>query len=162
MTSLFRGFDGDSNEEETYTNSFVSSEDVQFDTIVGHIEDILIDQDFQCLQRSFLQKYCLVFTRDEENKLEYMEIFREYTTLIEAYIEEQLRRLIPSFSMQSFISQLERRKNEIEGEVFELLISFSDFLAFKELILDHRAMQEGEINNLGDCIVVSSLNSAER
>ncbi|XP_071447140.1 ADP-ribosylation factor-like protein 2-binding protein [Hetaerina americana] len=156
MAGLIRGVDGEANEEESFTNNFVTEEDIQFDSVVGHIEDILIDQDFQCLQRSFLQKYCHVFTRDEENKLEYMDIFKEYTMLIERYIEEQLRRLIPSFSMQSFINQLENRKNEMEGEVFEMLFSFTDFLTFKDLILDHRAMQEGQLHDLGECIVVSS------
>ncbi len=32
------------------------------------------------------------------------------------------------------------RKDELEGEIFEILLTFSDFLAFKEMVLDYRAV----------------------
>lgn len=32
------------------------------------------------------------------------------------------------------------KKSELEGEIFEILLSFTDFLAFKEMILDYRAV----------------------
>jgi ADP-ribosylation factor-like protein 2-binding protein len=32
-----------------------------------------------------------------------------------------------------------QRKDEIEGEIFEILLMFTDFVAFKEMILDYRA-----------------------
>ena len=32
------------------------------------------------------------------------------------------------------------RKDELEGEVFEMLLTFTDFLAFKEMFLDYRAV----------------------
>ena len=32
------------------------------------------------------------------------------------------------------------RKEELEGEVFEILLTFSDFMSFKEMFLDYRAV----------------------
>ena len=32
------------------------------------------------------------------------------------------------------------RKEELEGEVFEILLTFSDFMSFKEMLLDYRAV----------------------
>lgn len=33
------------------------------------------------------------------------------------------------------------RKNELEGEIFEMLLTFSDFMSFKEMFLDYRAVR---------------------
>ena len=32
------------------------------------------------------------------------------------------------------------RKDELEGEVFEMLLTFSDFLSFKEMFIDYKAV----------------------
>ena len=32
------------------------------------------------------------------------------------------------------------RKEELDGEIFEILLTFSDFMAFKEMVLDYRAV----------------------
>ena len=49
----------------------------QFDEIIGCIEDIVIEQQFQDLQESFLEKHYHHFDiGTEENKLIYMEIFQ--------------------------------------------------------------------------------------
>ena len=30
------------------------------------------------------------------------------------------------------------RKEELEGEVFEMLLTFSDFMSFKEMVIDYK------------------------
>ena len=32
------------------------------------------------------------------------------------------------------------RKDELEGEIFEILLTFSDFVSFKDMFLDYRAV----------------------
>jgi len=39
-----------------------------------------------------------------------------------------------------FFIFIRERKNELEGEIFEMLLTFSDFVAFKEMFLDFRAV----------------------
>ena len=44
----------------------------------------------------------------------YTTIFNEYTSTIEAYINEQLEAVVEGFSMERFISLLDTRKDQIE------------------------------------------------
>jgi hypothetical protein len=49
-------------------------------------------------------------------------------------------KLINALQLFVFCFFLRERKNELEGEIFEMLLTFSDFLAFKEMFLDYRAV----------------------
>ena len=51
------------------------------------------------------------FEATEENKLVYTNIFNEYTSTIEAYINENLTEMVTDFSMERFIGLLETRKD---------------------------------------------------
>jgi ADP-ribosylation factor 2-binding protein len=46
---------------------------------------------------------------------------------------------IEGFNMEKFLTQVEERKDEIDEQIFDLLLSFSDFEAFKETMLFSRA-----------------------
>jgi len=37
-------------------------------------------------------------------------------------------------------TSLRARRKHLEGEVFEMLLTFTDFVAFKELVLDYKAV----------------------
>jgi len=37
---------------------------------------------------------------------------------------------------------LRARRKHLEGEVFEMLLTFTDFVAFKELVLDYKAVSK--------------------
>lgn len=52
-------------------------------------------------------------------------------------------------------------KGVLEGEIFELLFSLSDFLMFKEMILDHRTFKEGNCVDMSGGIVVTRMRSDE-
>ena len=41
--------------------------------------------------------------------------------------------------MTVYVTHRARRKH-LDGEVFEMLLTFTDFVAFKELILDYKAV----------------------
>lgn len=121
----------------------VSEADTKFDTTIGHIEDIIMGDTFQSLQSSFLEKHYDQFEETEENKFIYSDIHQEYTRLVEDFLEQELMRCMPGFSMTEFQSELVSRRDELEGEVFEILLTFSDFMTFKEMMLDYKANKEG-------------------
>ncbi|OXU17303.1 hypothetical protein TSAR_012084 [Trichomalopsis sarcophagae] len=134
-----------------------------FDEVIGHIEDLLMEEEFQSIQQHFLDKYWSMFEPIEENKLEYMDVFNDYNKAIESYIDRSLKKVISNFSMEDFINELNERRSELEGEVFEVLLTFTDFLAFKELILDYRAVstleisvQEGKVIDLSSGMTIKS------
>ncbi|KAJ1549787.1 ADP-ribosylation factor-like protein 2-binding protein, partial [Nowakowskiella sp. JEL0078] len=89
-------------EDEEYFESN-SRDDEMFDTVVGELEEMLIDNKFVSLQESFFSKYCESFTDDEENKLLYTEVFQNYTQTIEKFIESRLKNRLPCFSMAEFM-----------------------------------------------------------
>ncbi|XP_061100385.1 ADP-ribosylation factor-like protein 2-binding protein [Conger conger] len=147
-------------DEEDFAVSNSSDADAAFDTVIGNIEDIIMEERFQHLQQGFMEKYYLEFEDSEENKLSYMSIFQEYIELLEKDIEQQLTDRIPGFSMNSFIHSLQQHKDEVSGDIFDMLLTFTDFLAFKEMFLDYRAEREGRGLDLSAGLVVKSLNSS--
>ncbi|KFP71330.1 ADP-ribosylation factor-like 2-binding protein, partial [Acanthisitta chloris] len=135
-----------------------STSDKEFDAVVGCLEDIIMDDDFQLIQRTFMEKHYQEFDDSEENKLIYTDIFNEYITLVEKYIEEKLLDRIPGFDMVAFTVSLEQHKDEMPKDIFDLLLTFTDFLAFKGMFLEYRAEKEGRSVDLSNVLVVTSKN----
>ncbi|KAL9975422.1 hypothetical protein ACROYT_G012583 [Oculina patagonica] len=136
-----------------------SRADKKFDTTVGHIEDIIMEERFQTLQHDFKEKYYHHFTDEEENKLIYMDIFKEYVALAENYIQEELKKRISGFSMEDFTKSLETRHDQIGGDILEMLLSFTDFMAFKEMFLEYKSAKEGTGMDFSDLITITSTSS---
>ena len=122
-----------------------SAEDQRFDAIVGCLEEVLMNPEFQLRQDAFCEKHCSKFFSDDENRLEYMPLFQEYSTLIETFIAESLTERIEGFSMEEFQDMLENREGEICGDIFDLLLSLSDFQEFKDTMLSYKAASEGKM-----------------
>jgi len=146
-------------EEDLASSSSTPSTETEelFDEIVGHIEDIIMDDDFQVLQNSFMEEYYEEFEDAEENKFIYTDIHHNYVQSLEHFMEQQLCRRMPGFSMSSFMSELSRQRKELEGEIFEMLLTFTDFEAFKEMMLDYRSDKEGRGIDLSDGICITSM-----
>ncbi|XP_012265484.2 ADP-ribosylation factor-like protein 2-binding protein isoform X1 [Athalia rosae] len=152
--------------------------DASFDRIIGHIEDLLMGMDsfvhrlfnmhmniivseseFQEIQQKFLDNYWHIFSPEEENKLIYTEIFNQYNQEVENYIVKQLKKSVPNFSIATFLDQLNERRPELDGEVFEVLATLTDFLAFKEMLLDYKAVKEGKVEDFSSGISITSIKS---
>uniref|UniRef100_A0A2K6GIJ3 ADP-ribosylation factor-like protein 2-binding protein n=1 Tax=Propithecus coquereli TaxID=379532 RepID=A0A2K6GIJ3_PROCO len=71
-------------------------------------------------------------------------------------VVEQLLERIPGFNMAAFTT-LQHHKDEVAGDIFDMLLTFTDFLAFKEMFLDYRAEKEGRGPDLSSGLVVTSL-----
>ncbi|XP_069113534.1 ADP-ribosylation factor-like protein 2-binding protein isoform X2 [Argopecten irradians] len=144
-------------EDEDLAVSNSNAVDTKFDETIGHVEDIIMDEDFQRIQTEFMEKYYQEFDDTEENKFIYTDIHREYVQLIEKHLDDELTKRMPGFSMGEFTHQIMERKNELEGEIFEMLLTFSDFMAFKEMFLDFKADKEGRTVDLSAGIMVTSM-----
>ncbi|XP_029523999.1 ADP-ribosylation factor-like protein 2-binding protein isoform X2 [Oncorhynchus nerka] len=147
-------------EEENFAVSNSSHADAAFDAVIGSIEDIIMEDNFQHLQQSFMAKHYLEFDDSEENKLTYTPIFNEYIEILEKRLEQQLMERIPCFNMSTFNHLLKQHKDEVSGDIFDMLLTFTDFMAFKEMLIDYRAEREGRGLDLSDGLVVRSLSSA--
>ena len=67
------------------------------------------------------------FEATEENKLCYTNIFKEYQDQIEGYLMKRLAEDVPDFNMEYFSNELQNRKDEIDEQIMDLLLSLSDF-----------------------------------
>ncbi|KAJ3314650.1 ADP-ribosylation factor-like protein 2-binding protein [Boothiomyces sp. JEL0838] len=142
--------------EETISKS-IHPQDEKFDTVIGELEEILMDEEFLEFQHSFFNKYSHIFTDDEENKLEYTDIFEKYTAHVEKYIAQRLTANLKWFKMEEFLEQLkERSSKELEGDVFELLESLGDFNVFKEMMLAHKLEKNRQHIDLSGLLFVNS------
>ncbi|KAE8296615.1 ADP-ribosylation factor-like protein 2-binding protein [Larimichthys crocea] len=148
-------------DEENFAISSSSAADSAFDAVIGCIEDIIMEEDFQQLQQSFMEKHYLEFDDSDENKLSYTPIFNEYVDLLEKHLEQQLMEKIPGFSMNIFIDLLMQHKDEVPGDIFDMLLTFTDFMAFKEMFLEYRTEKEGRGLDLSQGLVVTSLVSKQ-
>ncbi|XP_078113970.1 ADP-ribosylation factor-like protein 2-binding protein [Sander vitreus] len=144
-------------EEENFAISSSSAADSAFDAVIGSIEDIIMEEEFQQLQQSFMEKHYLEFEDSDENKLSYTLIFNEYVDLLEKHLEQQLMERIPAFNMNTFTELLMQHKEEVPGDIFDMLLTFTDFMAFKEMFLEYRAEKEGRGLDLSQGLVVTSL-----
>ncbi|XP_039989230.1 ADP-ribosylation factor-like protein 2-binding protein isoform X1 [Xiphias gladius] len=147
-------------DEENFAISSSSAADAAFDAVIGSIEDIIMEGEFQQLQQSFMEKHYLEFVDSDENKLSYTPIFNEYVDLLEKHLEQQLMERIPGFQMNNFIELLMQHKEEVPGDIFDMLLTFTDFMAFKEMFLEYRAEKEGRGLDLSQGLVVTSLTPA--
>merc|ERR1712029_282972 len=93
-------------------------------------------------QEELLRSHCDEFDEtSEENKLVYTDIYQLYTNSVEEFIQAQLEKRIHNFSMKDFIKELESKRDELDGEVFKMLFTLTDFLAFKEMMIDFKLMR---------------------
>ena len=148
--------------DETFASHHSTDpETEQFDQTIGLIEDLIMDEEFRSIQQNFLTKYAHEFDPElDENKLIYTDIHREYLTIIEDFVLNKIKRTQPNFNLDVFMKQLESRQDELEGEIFEFLLTFTDFLAFKEWMLDHRRSSTLPVLDINSCLQSISLQSA--
>ncbi|XP_049430705.1 ADP-ribosylation factor-like protein 2-binding protein [Epinephelus fuscoguttatus] len=140
-------------DDENVAISSSSAADAAFDALIGCIEDIIMEEDFQQLQQSFMEKHYLEFEDSDENKLSYTPIFNEYVDLLEKQLEQQLRERITGFNMTTFTELLMQHKEDVPGDIFDMLLTFTDFMAFKEMFLEYRAEKEGRDLNFHGLVV---------
>lgn len=89
-----------------FSDMSIDDSDKAFHSVIGHIEDIIMDEKFLHLHSNFLEMHWKEFECEEENKLVYMDIFQLYNETIEKFIEEELMKRIKHFSMSSFEKEL--------------------------------------------------------
>ena len=102
--------------------------------------------EFDDLQEAYLTEHCGKFADLEENTLEHMDIFQKYCALIEAFLEAQLAEVGGEGAMS--------------GEIFDMLLSMSDFGEFKKLMVAHKELQAhgfGEVDLIASGITVDSI-----
>ncbi|XP_061577283.1 ADP-ribosylation factor-like protein 2-binding protein [Cololabis saira] len=147
-------------DEEVLAASRSSAADMAFDDAIDCIANIILDPEFEQFHTGFMDKHYMEFDDSEENKLSYTQIFNEYVDLVEKHLEQLLMERIPGFNMNTFFELFVQHKEEVPGDIFDMLLTFTDFLAFKAMFLEYRAEKEGRNLDLSQGLVVTSLTPA--
>ncbi|XP_038149892.1 ADP-ribosylation factor-like protein 2-binding protein [Cyprinodon tularosa] len=148
-------------EEELFAPSSSSAAEAAFDAVICCILEIMMEEDFQHLKQRFMDQYYQEFDESDENKLSYTSIFNEYVDLLEKPLEQYLMTRIPGFNMNTFTKMLMQHKEEVPNDVLDMLLTFTDFLGFKEMFLEYRATKEGRGVDSSQSLVVTCLNPAD-
>ena len=128
-----------------------------FESALSELEVLMMDEGLNARVEAFTRAHCGEFEPGDENKLEYTARFAEYTSMVEQYIERQIGASVASFDMASFCATLAERARTDEAlldhPALEMLFAYSDFEAFKSLML---ATREGaNIEASGGLLCVS-------
>jgi hypothetical protein len=67
------------------------------------------------------------------------QVFEQYSDLLEAAITDHLTAAVEGFDLMELVGMLNARKDELDGEVFDMMLTLTDFEAFKELMLAYQA-----------------------
>lgn len=126
-------------DEDLCISGEVDPETVRFDATVGALEDLLVSDEFQGTIADFCREHAGLFEDTEENKVEYWPIFQQYSALIEQFVERNLAERVEDFSMPAFVQQLTARKDEVNEEIFDTLLSMGEFEHFKGQMLEYKA-----------------------
>lgn len=87
---------------------------------------------------SFLDEYCIIFDNEDENKLEYTPIHKEFKKMVEDLIGELLAEL--GVDQDTFMQACAKaEKNPIHKKIVDQLIAVENFVAFKKLMCKRNA-----------------------
>ena len=109
----------------------------------------------------FCRQHTCSFEDSEENKLEHMDIFRQYVDLMERMLDRRLRAELPAFNMARFKQWIDEQSADNFGsDVLDTLLSATDFETFKQHMLSYKT--EGDLLSLQPSVQsVQSMQSGE-
>jgi hypothetical protein len=106
----------------------------EYDWIFDYVLQFLESDKFDAAIMDFVDEKCFVFEEEEENKLIYTDIHKEFVDHVEALISSNLGEL--GISNEMFLESCERARSDrdINATVFERLVAMDDFQTFKKIM----------------------------
>lgn len=87
---------------------------------------------------SFLDEYCIIFDSEDENKLEYTPIHKEFKKIVEDLIGELLAEL--GVDQDTFMQACAKaEKNPLHKKIVDQIVAVDNFVAFKKLMCKRNA-----------------------
>jgi len=123
-----------------------TAEDNEFDKIVGALQEVLFSEEFQDIQDNFISKHCQKFVETEENTHEMWTIHKNYKKEVEKFLDKEVKKLCPSYSLERFQQLLAGREEQLDEGIVDTISLLDDFLEFKRLALERRLRMIRENN----------------
>lgn len=120
------------------SSAFSDEDKARFVAAIDALEAAVLDPSFRAHVEAWCRANCTAFEDTDENRLEWMDLFQQYTEMIETCLEAALEERVPGFNMAHFMAELERQPDALGGEVFDLLMSLGEWDDFKSLMLSYK------------------------
>jgi hypothetical protein len=106
----------------------------EYDWIFDFVLQFLESDKFDAAIMDFVDEKCFVFEEEDENKLIYTDIHREFCEHVEALISSNLNEV--GISNEQFLESCEKARSgrDINATVFERLVAMDDFQTFKKIM----------------------------
>lgn len=106
----------------------------EYDWIFDFVLQFLESDKFDAAVMDFVDEKCFVFEEEDENKLIYTDIHREFCEHVEALISSNLNEV--GISNDQFLESCEKARSgrDINATVFERLVAMDDFQTFKKIM----------------------------
>lgn len=110
-----------------------------YDWIFDYALQFLESDKFDAAVMDFVDEKCDVFTDDDENKLIYTSVHKEFCDHVEALISSNLGEL--GITNELFLESCEKAREgrDINATVFERLTAMDDFQTFKKIMAKRNA-----------------------
>lgn len=107
----------------------------EYDWIFDYTLQFLESDKFDSAVMDFVDEKCFLFDDEDENKLVYTEIHKDFCDRIEELINENLGEV--GITSEKFLEACERARSErdINATVYERLIAMDDFQTFKKIMV---------------------------
>ena len=152
-------------------------QDTRFDVIVGALEDLVLSEEFRDRHETFCMSHCGEFsvfsflelapTRAKcadkfsargEYGLECTSIFQAFQAETEQALNEGLQQRLDWFDMDDFMGLVSERGEELHSDVFDVLMTMSEFEEFADLMTSFHDEKHG-IGPVGDVSAALSVTS---
>eukprot|EP01062_Namystynia_karyoxenos_P018416 TRINITY_DN16862_c2_g1_i1.p3 TRINITY_DN16862_c2_g1~~TRINITY_DN16862_c2_g1_i1.p3 ORF type:complete len:198 (+),score=76.51 TRINITY_DN16862_c2_g1_i1:88-681(+) len=115
-----------------------------FEQCVGVLEDTVVGDDFVGAQSDFMGRHCELFEPTGECQLACTQIHCEFIEVMERVLISRLQSGVPGFSAEGFFEELQRKgPDAVDGPLWDLLNSLTDFATFRQLMVDFRQQRGG-------------------
>lgn len=134
---------------------------VEIERVVSLLDGLLREEEFKVQLDNFCVGHCGTFEEAEENKFAYTPIFQEFQGMVEQYLEGRL--VAEGVDLPAFMEQLPEYMNlpnahYATGAIFDVLLAFTDFAAFKDLMLQRKkTLMVGQAGTVVDTLAQSGL-----
>jgi len=129
--------------------------------LLAKVEEYLLgDEAFATEFEKFAQAHCSIFEDTEENKLDYMNIYQQFTDLFNQRVEAFIQKA--GSTPEKFVSVVESAPSDTF--VTQMILSITSFDQFKRMMLDEKKRKKSKSmqSNTGNRRVGARIESGRR
>ncbi|TPX39783.1 hypothetical protein SeMB42_g06251 [Synchytrium endobioticum] len=132
--------------DDDYVAGSQTVEDERFDAVIGHLEDILVGDDFARFEETFNNSYGPTFQTSPAKKTPAQtDAFNIWKEQVKHFVAPRITAALSWFDFDEFLVSLKSHP-ELDGDVFDFLATLSSLDAFKEKMSENEQPANKEVD----------------